>query len=181
MFKTVVIIFICYIHGLRSDNDFCYKNEKKICTGKYDQSNLKYTEICEKIKCQSPLSNDCKDFCTRQMTNCKFFNWHLRIFEFKPVKNSFQKCLNLTVKNSDFCLNGKKCLRHLIAEPRNLTRKIDCKCPNDKSFICGKYCTTNNIICKAIQTSKKKSKSCGNSNSSYFLKQIAKSYFPIRF
>ncbi len=83
------------------------------------------------------------------MTNFKFYNWNLKIFEFKPLKNSFQKCLNLTVKKSDFCLNEKKCLRILIAEPRNLTRKIDCKCLNNKNFICGKYCITNNIICKA--------------------------------
>ncbi len=42
---------------------FDRKMKKKTCTGilvfsysLIDQSNLKYTEICEKIKCQSPLS-----------------------------------------------------------------------------------------------------------------------------
>jgi len=65
MIKKTVMFIIFYIHGFIHDHTMIFdrKMKKKTCTGilvfsysLIDQSNLKYTEICEKIKCQSPLS-----------------------------------------------------------------------------------------------------------------------------
>ena len=185
LIKIILILIIFYINGLRSNKDFCFKNEKEICTGIYDQSSLKYTKNCEKITCQSPLTYDCtENFCTNKMKDCKFLNWHSSIFKSNTERFSFQKCFISNIKFSDFCLNGKNCLRRITLETRNLTRKFSCLCPNDKSFICGKYCTKNSIICKAIKISNKQqnnnSISCGNSDSIYLQKTRQNSHL-IRF
>ncbi len=56
----------------------------------------------------------------------------------------------------DFCLNGQNCVeirKELTGFGFNyrkikINKKIDCKCPESKSFKCDKYCTTNSIACE---------------------------------
>jgi hypothetical protein len=172
MFKiTLYLIFFNTINAI----DFCIRNEKKICSGIYDESNLKYTENCVKIACRSPFSYDCKDYCTINRGHCKLLNWRLsNLFDSSPNKNSITNCFITKIKSSDFCLNGENCLLHITLGEKNLTSKMRCKCPEEKSFACGKYCTRDNLKCKEIENLKTKLHNleyCGNANINYFIEK----------
>ena len=51
-----------------------------------------------------------------------------------------------------------------------MRKEIDCKCPSEKSFKCGKYCTKDSIACdkyKSYENNNHDSfniKDCGNQN-----------------
>ncbi len=162
--------------------DFCFKNEKINCTGMYDSLNLKYTEVCEKVTCQTPLKYNCKDYCTLNMLDCMTLTFSQSYYNFKgPVK----KCFNLNHKSSDFCLNGKNCLLITANKRVNKSTTIDCICPENKSFKCGEYCTKNSMICNSIIKLKKASalietKSCSNDNTNYRVKKNSK-FYSLRF
>jgi len=58
-------------------------------------------------------------------------------------------------KSNDFCLNGHNCteIRNIlkIFDHHRLATKIDCRCPANKMFKCGKYyCTSDSIACDFI-------------------------------
>jgi len=168
------LIILDEINCLNSDK-FCFKNEKKLCT-----DSIKKADKCEEIKCKSPFSYDCKIFCTTSRMNCEnFTNLKLKqrtirfrkMNSYKIFAQSIQNC-TILIQNpsaSDFCLNGKNCMLQTRYNGVNNTSGIDCKCPNGNSYICGKYCTKNNLICNAISKSRHITKSCGNGKSIYLI------------
>ncbi len=176
MFRIIallILIFFTATNCLNKD-DFCFQNENKICTGKYDESSLKYSEDCEKLTCKKPLSYDCFNYCTMNKAYCMV----ILLMKGQTILNdSFENCSITQLKSSDFCLNGENCFLNVILGKNNFTNLMECKCPDDKSFICGKYCTKNSIICNALNKSKIiDSESCDNGNSIYYFKKIPKKY-----
>ncbi len=178
MLKIIILLNIILkieIFCLRP-NDFCFKNEK-ICTGQY--SNLVYTVKCEEMKCKKPFSNGCVNYCTTNEETCKnFLTWNYRTLEssspimskkYKSFISSIKNCLTLKPKQDNFCLNGKNCSKFFI-DKSNFKSVMDCKCPKEKSFVCGKYCTRDSTICKALNKAKiEKINSCDNSNTIYYV------------
>ena len=81
-----------------------------------------------------------------------------------------------TFNSNDFCQTGFNCnektIKSAIYGYYFNVKKIDCKCPNENSFKCGKYCTENSNACdysrqKEIKNNKTllaKIKNCGNDN-----------------
>jgi len=160
--------------------NICFQNEKKICTGVYDNSNLKYTENCKKVKCKAPFAFDCKDHCTDTLLKCKAL---ILLKAYRNYNGTFQNCSITKPKSADFCLNGKNCWLQTTYNGVNKTSTVDCKCPNDKSFVCGEYCTKNSMICNSINISDAKnnhSESCDNHYRIYYLKKITTNFL-IRF
>jgi len=77
-------------------------------------------------------------------------------------------------KSTDFCLNGQNC-KETKEEIKGFgftyrrfvtTVEIECKCPAEKSFKCGQYCTTGSMACEyqksSVKPSVTKIKDCGN-------------------
>lgn len=167
------LIQLYKINCFEPKNDFCFKNEKINCTGMYDNLHLKYTEACEKVTCQAPLTYNCKDYCTLNMLDCMTLTFSQSYYNFKvPAK----KCFTLKHKSSDFCLNGKNCLLITANKRVNISNTIDCLCPENKSFKCGEHCTKDSLICNSIIKLKitsaiNKPKSCNNANTNYRVKK----------
>lgn len=181
MIKIIILLILVFSTTINSMiKNACFQNEKKVCTGVYDSTNLKYTENCNKLKCKAPLAFDCKDYCTNTILKCKGI---ILLKAYKSYNGTFQNCSVSRPKLNDFCLNGKNCLLLATYNGLNKTSTIDCKCPNDKSFICGEYCAKNSMICNAINISEAKiyhPESCDNHQSIYYLKRIT-TKFLIRF
>ena len=77
--------------------------------------------------------------------------------------------LSKKFKSNDFCLNGKNC-KEVQHNRYRIYYEIDCKCPAEKSFKCGKYCATNSIACGFIESNKIENKNiadCGNQNKTF--------------
>ena len=72
----------------------------------------------------------------------------------------------------DFCLNSNDC-KTFLGHRYKMVKQVDCKCPNEKNYICGKYCTTDSIACNYFQLLNEikynllNIKNCGNQNSVY--------------
>ena len=174
MFKSIILLNFIFLTTINcmSRNDFCFKNENKICTGIYDGSNLKYIENCEELKCKAPFSHECKDFCTTKKAYCTTL---LLLRSYTKFDGSSKSCWNSNPKLSDFCVNGENCFLKTIYNGVNNSSQMDCMCPENKRFVCGIYCTKHSMICSAINKPIPKisdSKSCGNANTIYRLKKI---------
>jgi len=178
LFLLSLIIQLNRINCFGLKNEFCFKNEKINCTGMYNSLNLKYTEKCEKISCQTPLPYNCKDYCTLNMLDCMNLIFSQSYNNFKI---SVRNCFNLKHKSSDFCLNGKNCFLITTNKIAIISNIIDCKCPENESFKCGDYCTKDSVICDFIIKLKKKSalnktKSCNNANTNYRVRKNLKKF-----
>jgi len=166
-----------FLNSLNSKNEFCFRNLKVVCTGMYDKLSLKYTEKCKELTCKAPLPFECKDYCTNKKTNCKFLSWHLKLLELSKINNpksSLKNCSIFKDESSNFCQNGENCMLKISFKGAkiNATSKMACMCPNDKSFICGKHCARDSIICNTIKNPTNKiNNSCGNSNDTYYFKK----------
>jgi hypothetical protein len=95
----------------------------------------------------------------------------------KNFNKHIQNCKNTIYKlnTNDFCLNGLNCMERFVSPTalgyNYVKRKIDCKCPNEKGFKCGKYCTKDSNACdflKSNKTSFVNIDKCGNNNVSIF-------------
>lgn len=175
MIKIIILLSLFYSTTVNCViKNVCFQNEKKICTGVYDNSNLKYTENCKKLKCKAPLTFDCNDYCTDTILKCRVI---ILLKAYKFYNGTFHSCSISKPKVSDFCLNGKNCLLQTTYNGVNKSGAIVCKCPKDKSFICGEYCTKNSMICNALNKAKVKnshSNSCANKNTIYRFKEKKK-------
>jgi len=151
----IILLIILISQSFSSNNDFCFKNEIKTCNESYDRSSLRYMENCVKIGCKSPFSFDYNEYCTKSSAVCKYFNLYLRVLKLKEQKDSILNCTLISKpKPSEFCLNGKYCLQNLITKFGNFTSRIACLSPANRNFECGKYCTSDSIICDAMKKSK---------------------------
>ena len=176
-FKILIFLNIIYLKNTincMSKNDFCFKNENKICTGLYDGSNLKYAEKCEQITCNAPFTYECQDFCVTKKLYCKTLTW---LRQHAHFDGSSRSCWISKPKSTDFCLNGKNCFLQTSYNGFNNTSEIDCKCPSNRSFVCEEYCSRDSIECSSLKKSKfertNQPKSCVNSNRVYRLKKIS--------
>ena len=77
---------------------------------------------------------------------------------------------------NDFCVNGQNCVEKFVSPTalgyNYVKRKIVCKCPNEKEFKCGKYCTKDSIACDLFKLNKTlfvNINKCGNNDVSIFL------------
>ena len=57
----------------------------------------------------------------------------------------------------DVCVNGKGCFLKQILPMRSgfidLSKSVECQCPDGVSYKCGKdYCTVNNHACNVLQS-----------------------------
>ena len=149
MFKIVTILILLGIINCMKSKDFCMKNEK-LCT-EVD------TENCEKIKCMRPLSYDCLGYCTTSEKNCfNFLFLQYKILErFKSTIEACSVSIYKRAKPSDTCRSGRNCFRKMNSNT------VKCSCPEDRSFVCGKYCTKNSQICNDINESEN---FCDNNN-----------------
>lgn len=152
-------------------NDFCILKQQE-CKGFHDNQH-KYQIKCESIKCHGTFNNDCGfNICSRNKTICNDYidvyskivlaspaiDVYLSYKEQKKQLDLFNKqisdCKNKIYKfeSKDFCSNGEICFiikKNLkgLGFYRKTTNKIDCRCPSEQSFKCGKYCATDSSAC----------------------------------
>jgi hypothetical protein len=73
------------------------------------------------------------------------FNKHIKICHPTNINNIYE------LNKNDFCLTGSNCYEKIITPwgfgYNYIKKKIDCKCPIEQSFQCGKYCTSDSIAC----------------------------------
>jgi len=204
MFNKRSLIFLLTLHLVMSlkSNDFCILKQKE-CKGFYDKQH-KYYKVCELIKCQKPFNNDCGfNICSIYKNKCsEYFNHYSKLtlaipsidayfadrnFELRKKFYLFNKhipeCKSkaYTFKSKDFCSNGEYCFMvknnaKNFALNRKIKSKIDCKCPRENSFKCGKYCTSNSIACDFFKSNSNKKNTnffkkiinCGNNNTIFY-------------
>ena len=187
--KFLIIIVLLKVHlaiGLKS-RDFCIRNQ--VCGKKK----------CPLIKCpDKTFSNDCgSNICSKNITECKKYNYgkfylsikleakimpavsakHLMEKKrFKLFNKQIKECeykLN-KLKSADYCLNGINCIIINRFKYHKYHKQIDCECPSEQSFKCGKYCTKDSLACDFYTQNKNKKHyfqyitHCGNDNITTF-------------
>ena len=196
--KKILIICLLKLHlalALKSAN-FCTLKQK-VCKGYYD-TKQKYQTKCDLIECSDEtFSLKCsKDICSNNKTEChkykqlnsyftnskfskKYFQTKMNFDTFnKNIKECNKKIYKLNT--NDFCLLGLVCVKKQVS-PTSLgynyvNKKIDCKCPNEKSFKCAKFCTKDSTACNYSKSNNNNNnnktfianvKSCDNGNVSF--------------
>ena len=190
--KKILIILCLTLHltvSLKSLN-FCHLKQQE-CKGFYDEKHNYHTK-CESIKCNGAYKYECgsNNICTNNITECykytemtMFFSviidQHSNKINNNKLFNKYIKdCKNKTYKfkSNDYCQNGQKCKTIIYSSFTKISKPIDCQCPANQSFKCGKYCTTSSIACDYVILKSNKEntkrflsiKDCGNHNSTYF-------------
>jgi hypothetical protein len=172
----IIMLFLLIIDltiGLKS-TDFCVLKQQEY-KGFYDEK-LNYQIKNESINCHGSFSYNCgANICSINEIQCTKYNKYKNVTlgKYKSYKklnkekkfNSFNKhirdCTHKTYKfeSNDFCLNGKNC-KEVQHNRYRIYYEIDCKCPAEKSFKCGKYCTTGSDACNYYNNT--------NNSSEYF-------------
>ena len=188
--KVLILLFLIFnlTFALKSSN-FCVPKQQE-CKGYYDD-NQNYKIKCNTIKCNGLYQTKCGlNMCSQNRNDCKEFkrlNTYIKIKQqLKPTKikeknntmNSFRKHIKdckykiYKFELKDFCLNSNDC-KTFLGHRYKMVKQVDCKCPNEKNYICGKYCTTDSIACNYFQLLNETKynflniKNCGNQNSVY--------------
>jgi hypothetical protein len=202
--KKILIILLIKLHlalALRSAN-FCILKQK-VCKGSYD-TKQNYQTKCDLVECSDEIfSFECSnDICSNNKTECNKYKQLNSYFSNSKFREKyFQKKMNFDTFNknlkecdkktyklntNDFCLLGLVCVKKQVA-PTSLgynyvNKRIYCKCPNEKSFKCAKYCTNDSIACDHLKSNFSNNtfianiNSCNNSNVSFL-----RSLFQINF
>jgi hypothetical protein len=140
-----------------------------------------YKYKCEKYLC-SKNETECNRYKLKNYyTNLlfKFENFDVEYSKKYEKKKWFEK-FNKNIKKceykfeaNNFCVNGKNCVEKKITPTgygyQYINYKVKCKCPQEKSFECDQYCTTDSTTCDYYKSNKKINKDfakCGNENSS---------------
>lgn len=175
--KILVILFLIFnlTLSLKSIN-FC-KLEQKVCKGYYD-TKQKYQTKCGLNDCPKKFSIKCSiNICSNNKTECKVFkqlNSYVNYVLEKEDKinpkieerNKFIKhtevCENKIYKydSNDFCFAGMSCIKRFVSLSglgyNYANKKIDCKCPIEYSFKCGRYCTIDSNACDYYKSNENK-------------------------
>jgi len=197
--KIILIILLLTLHSalaLKSVN-FC-NLKHRVCKGFYD-SKQKYQTKCDLVECSDErFTIKCnKDICSNNKTECNQLNILIReqaafnsklTGQYLEERKKFEICKNNIYKfdQNDFCVNGLNCEKKIVSPTalgyNYVRRKIVCKCPNEKRFKCGKYCTKDSISCdyftsniKLFDTNIKKCNNNYYDNNSIF--SFFRSYF----
>jgi len=176
MFKIkILIILLLKLHltiGIKTAN-FC-RLEQKVCHGYYD-SKEKYQTKCNLIKCSENYNIKCSiNTCSNSKTECKKYKQlnsyvHILLGKQEAHNNTITNInrkeilekFNVDIKNcekniykfeaNNFCLIRLNCfekIRKATSLGYNyMNKRIDCKCPSELGFKCGKYCTTDSNAC----------------------------------
>jgi hypothetical protein len=174
--KKILIILLIKLHlalALKSAN-FCILKQK-VCKGYYD-TKQNYQTKCDLVECSDERFKCSKDICSNNKTECNKYrklnsNMFILIgkqaalnpkktdqyFEERKSLQIFNKnlqvCKNKIYKfeKNDFCVNGVNCVEKIISSIglgyNYVNKRIYCKCPNEKSFKCAKYCTKDSSAC----------------------------------
>jgi hypothetical protein len=158
-----------------SDERFSFKCSKDICSNNKTEC-YKYRKLNSNLYIligkHAALNPKMTDQYLEERKSPQIFNKNIQV-----CKN---KIYNLD--KNDFCVNGVNCVEKIISSIglgyNYVNKKIDCKCPNEKNFKCGKYCTKDSIACDYSKSNNNNKtfianvKSCDNDNFSFL-----KSYF----
>ncbi len=198
MFRIISLIFLTLnlVLSLKV-TDFCVRKQKE-CRGFYDK-NQKHHNKCVTTKCHGQLRYECKsNICSKSKHECKNYidlDSYIKLINTLNIYHSkfaaklkneiqiFEKNLNNCEKkiykfaSNNFCSYGRNCIK-IISDLKGFgfnfrqfktTEKIDCKCPSEQSFKCGKYCATDSIACDYYKSNKNEKQfdhinDCGNNN-----------------
>ena len=174
--NALIIIFLTLnlTFSLKS-NDFCslelkehkffglytYKCELYLCS--------KNETECNRYKMMNYYSNLLFKFETFDQEYSKKYETK-KLFE--KFNKNIKKC-EYKFEINNFCLNGENCIEKKITPTgygyQYLNYKVKCKCPQEKSFECDQYCTSDSNACDYYKSNIKINKhftKCGNQNSS---------------
>ncbi len=175
--KNLLILFLTFNLTLSLEStDFC-KLEQKVCKGHYDVKQ-NYQIKCGLNDCPEKFSIKCSiNICSNNKTECKvlkqlnsYVNYVLgkqdkinpKIEERNKFIKHTQVCENKIYKydSNDFCFAGMNCIKRFVSLSgmgyNYVNKKIDCKCPNEYSFKCGKYCTIDSNACDHYKSNENK-------------------------
>ena len=195
--KSLIIAMMrLYLIVCLKPNDFC--QFKQACNSLNDEQQQDNVNGCgSTMKCPETFSHDCGfNICSKNITECKKYNdgkFYLSIEleaktmpavsakhvmekkRFKLFNKQIKECeykLN-KLKSADYCLNGINCILINRFKYHKYHKQIDCECPSEQSFKCGRYCTKDSLACDFYKQNKNKKHfqnitHCGNDNITTF-------------
>jgi len=198
--EKILIILLLTLHSALAFKSANFRNLKqKVCKGFYD-TKQKYQTKCDLVECSDErFTIKCsQDICSNNKTECNQLNILIRkqaAFNSKMTdqylekeRKKFEICRNIIYKfdTNDFCVNGLNCEKKIVSPTalgyNYVRRKIVCKCPNEKRFKCGKYCTKDSISCDYFTSNIKLfdtniNKCNNNYDGNYNILSLFRSYF----
>jgi hypothetical protein len=171
--KKSMIMIVLKLHLIicLKPSDFC-QFKQAACNNLNDNKQQDDVNGCEStLKCPETFSHDCGfNICSKNMTECKKYNdgkFYLSIGleakimpavsakhlmekkKFKLFNKQIKECEYKVdkLKSADYCLNGINCVIINRFKYHKMTNQIDCECPSEQSFKCGKYCAKNSLAC----------------------------------
>lgn len=168
MIKILIISLIIQANFSFSLATKLCKITSNIYTGSYD-SKYKYTEVCERLKCEKDFSFQCtNDFCSSDKLNCNSLYLLRSVFSEtnrKYFKNMKECSTEYSTQIDDICMNEKNCFYKINSK---VISRIVCPCLGRQSFKCGHFCTKNSLACDALIKNNLNStlqfNKCGNGN-----------------
>ena len=153
-----------------SDETFSLKCSKDICSNNKTECN-RYKKLNSNmyilIGKQAALNPKMTDQYLEERKSLQIFNKNIQVCNYKIYK----------FDQNDFCVNGVNCVEKIISSfglgYNYVNKKIDCKCPNEKSFKCAKFCTKDSIACDYSKSNNNNKtfianvKNCDNGNNSF--------------
>lgn len=187
--KKIIFIFSLILNLTFCLNSISFCNRKQQeCKGLYDRYQI-YQTKCELSKCHGEYKYkyECgSKICTKNITACDDYVQMMLYFNLIVDKHSKQtdriKLFNRHIKDckietykfkpDDFCKNGQKCNTDIYIRLNKMIKPVNCQCPANLSFRCGKYCSINSIACDFYKSKENKKqlikiKDCGNNNNRY--------------